>query len=121
MTLSWYTTVVDASDPGRLAAFWAEALHWTLAYEQPNDVAIEAPDDPDDRIPAIVFVLSAEAKTSKNRLHLDLNPADQDAEVQRLLALGATRADVGQREVGWVVLADPEGNNEFCILEPQKP
>jgi hypothetical protein len=50
-----------------------------------------------------------EEKTTKNRLHLDLRPDDRDAEVQRLLALGATRADVGQGEQSWVVLADPEG------------
>jgi hypothetical protein len=59
-----------------------------------------------------------EEKTVKNRLHIDVSPSgsDQNAEVERVLALGATRADVGQgRDVSWVVLADPEGN-EFCIL-----
>jgi predicted enzyme related to lactoylglutathione lyase len=57
-----------------------------------------------------------EGRTVKNRLHIDLNPDDRDAEVERLLALGATRADVGQSpEVTWVVLADPEGN-EFCVV-----
>lgn len=55
MTLRWYTTVVDADDPRRLADFWAAALGWVVAYEQPDDVAIEAPDDPDDRVPAIVL------------------------------------------------------------------
>jgi hypothetical protein len=48
-------------------------------------------------------------------LHLDFRPDDRDAEVARLLGLGATRADVGQGEQSWVVLADPEGN-EFCVL-----
>jgi hypothetical protein len=57
-----------------------------------------------------------EGKQSKNRLHLDLRPDDQQAEVERVLGLGAQRASVGQSdEVSWVVLADPEGN-EFCIL-----
>ncbi len=51
----------------------------------------------------------------KNRLHLDFRPDDRDTEVERMLALGATRSDVGQGEQAWVVLADPEGN-EFCIL-----
>ena len=51
----------------------------------------------------------------KDRLHLDFRPDDRDAEVERLLALGATRADVGQGDQSWVVLADPEGN-EFCVL-----
>jgi len=56
-----------------------------------------------------------EAKLSKNRLHLDFRPDDRDAEVERLVALGATRADVGQGDQPWIVLADPEGN-EFCVL-----
>jgi hypothetical protein len=56
-------------------------------------------------------------KTTKNRLHLDVNATDrdQDAEVERIIALGATRADIGQGDVSWVVLADPEGN-ELCVL-----
>ncbi len=54
-------------------------------------------------------------RSCKNRLHIDLRPDDQDAEVARLVALGAQRVDVGQGDVGWVVLADPEGN-EFCVL-----
>ena len=66
--------------------------------------------------PGLVFVPVPEAKRIKNRLHIDLVPDDRDAEVERLLALGASRADVGQDdEVTWVVLADPEGN-EFCVL-----
>ena len=59
--------------------------------------------------------LSTTRKPQKNRLHIDLNPDDQYAEVVRLLALGARRADIGQGEVSWVVLADPE-DNEFCVL-----
>jgi hypothetical protein len=56
----------------------------------------------------------------KNRLHFDLAPDDQDAEVERLLALGARRVDIGQGETrSWVVLADPEGN-EFCVLRPRR-
>ena len=66
-------------------------------------------------MPGLLFELVPEPKTGKNRLHLDFRPADQDAEVQRLLGLGATRADIGQGDVSWVVLADPEGN-EFCVL-----
>jgi len=55
---------------------------------------------------------------TKNRLHLDLTPKDQDAEVERVIELGATRVDIGQGEVGWVVLGDPEGS-EFCVLRPR--
>jgi hypothetical protein len=69
----------------------------------------------EDRMPGLLFVPVPEPKTIKNRLHLDFRPDDRDAEVERLLALGATRADVGQGDQPWVVLADPEGN-EFCVL-----
>src|SRR6185437_16026232 len=60
-------------------------------------------------------------KTARNRVHLDVAPYpgdDQAAEVARLRALGATDADVGQGDVPWTVLADPEGN-EFCVLTPR--
>ena len=67
-------------------------------------------------VPSVIFVPAQQKKTIKNRLHLDVLPLDgsQDEEVARLLALGARRADVGQTEVPWVVMADPEGN-EFCV------
>ena len=66
----------------------------------------------------LTFVRVPEGKVVKNRLHIDLNPVDRDQgeEVERVLALGASRADVGQGpDVSWVVMQDPEGN-EFCIL-----
>jgi predicted enzyme related to lactoylglutathione lyase len=111
-----YTVVIDADDPSALARFWAEVLDWKLVYEQPDEVVI-AKDE--DTYPGIVFVPVPETKTTKNRLHIDLAPEDQQAEVERILALGATRADVGQPDtVTWVVLADPEGN-EFCVLSPR--
>jgi hypothetical protein len=69
--------------------------------------------------PSVRLVTSSrqvpEGRTVKNRLHLDFRPDDQDAEVSRLLALGARPADIGQGEQSWVVLRDPEGN-EFCVL-----
>lgn len=120
MTVRWYSMVVDATDPTRLASFWAQALGWSIAYQEADEIAIEAPDDPGDHVPAIVFVRVAGSKTRKNRLHVDLNPDDQTVEVERLAALGASPVDVGQRNVGWVVLADPEGN-EFCVLRPHNP
>ena len=73
---------------------------------------------PDGSGSALLFIRVPDAKVIKNRLHLDLNPDDQEAEVRRLLALGATRKDIGQGDAGWVVLADPEGN-EFCVLTPR--
>jgi hypothetical protein len=65
----------------------------------------------------LTFVPVPEAKSGKNRLHIDVNPigCNQDEEVERLLGLGARRVDIGQGERSWVVLADPEGN-EFCVL-----
>ena len=80
------------------------------------DGAIEIGDRSGD-VPTLVFVPVDDVKTVKNRVHIDVNPlrSDQDEELARLLALGATRVDVGQGEQSWVVLADPEGN-EFCLL-----
>lgn len=112
MTLTWEQTVVDAHDPRTLGAWWARALGWVTTLDTEDEVEIRrAPDDE----PGLLFIPVADAKVVKNRLHLDLRPDDQDAEVARLVSLGAQRVDVGQGDVGWVVLADPEGN-EFCVL-----
>ncbi|MGK5627358.1 VOC family protein [Streptomyces sp. URMC 123] len=116
MALSLYQIAVDARDPRALARFWCRALDWQVLFEDPEEVVI-GPDQ--GTWPGIVFLAVPEGKTVKNRLHLDFSPDDRDAEVARLLALGARRADVGQGEdVTWVVLADPEGN-EFCVLSPK--
>ena len=112
MTLVWEQLVVDAAEPVALGEWWANALGWVVVNDDPDEFEIRpAP----DVLPGLLFALVPEAKSQKNRLHLDFRPADRDAEVDRLLALGATRADVGQGEESWVVLADPEGN-EFCVL-----
>jgi hypothetical protein len=112
MTLEWEQVIVDAADPAALGRWWAEALGWVAVHEAPDEYEIRpAP----DQVPGLLFVPVPEAKTVKNRLHLDFRPTDQRAEVERLLALGARRADVGQGEKSWVTLADPEGN-EFCVL-----
>ncbi|HEY1004516.1 MAG TPA: VOC family protein [Streptosporangiaceae bacterium] len=68
----------------------------------------------------LIFLKVPEGKTVKNRLHLDLRPADQDAEVARLQALGARQVSIGQGDVSWVVMADPDGN-EFDVLQPLTP
>jgi hypothetical protein len=117
MSLEWEQVVVDARDPAALAEWWRNALGW-VAVEggPPGDYEIRPALD---RLPGLLFGAVPEVKTVKNRLHLDLRPDDRDAEVERLLALGATRADVGQRDETWVVLADPEGN-EFCVLSSRK-
>ena len=111
----------DAGDPKALARFWLEAL---------DDYVLEYEDDEGDEVAisskggdawAILFLRVPDKKAVKNRLHLDLRPKDQDAEVERLLALGAKRVDVGQSEdVTWIVMADPE-DNEFCVLRALSP
>jgi Glyoxalase-like domain len=109
---------IDSADPHALAAWWRDVLDWTYVWEPaPDDEEIEiAP--PDGGATNMLFLKVAELKTVKNRLHLDIRPANdsaQPAELDRLLALGATRVDIGQGDVPWHVLADPEGN-EFCLL-----
>jgi len=103
---------IDARDPAALGRWWQEALGWVVVNDDPEEFEIRPAAD---RFPGLLFVAVREPKTMKNRLHLDFRPDDRDKEVARMLALGATRVDVGQGEVSWVVLADPEGN-EFCIL-----
>ena len=112
MELVWEQVVVDAHDPEALGRWWADALGWVVV----NDAADEFEIRPSpDQLPGLLFVSVPEGKTVKNRLHPDFRPADQAAEVARLVDLGARRAEIGQDDESWVVLADPEGN-EFCIL-----
>jgi predicted enzyme related to lactoylglutathione lyase len=116
--------VIDAADPSALAAFWAAALGWEVAADEPDEVVVWPAgfSYPSPGVLPLVFVPVAEPKTGKNRLHLDLSTTSQqhqDAEVERVLALGATRADIGQGDVPFEVLADPEGN-EFCVLDPRE-
>ena len=114
---------VDTADPAGLAAFWQSALGWRRTFEQDDEVVLEPPEgSPEDGIvPDLLFLRAPAAKAGKNRLHLDLRPGDQAAEVARLEGLGASRADVGQgSQVSWVVMADPDGN-EFCVLKPLTP
>ena len=116
MALKWEQIVVDCRDPVALGRWWCQALGWVIVNDDPDEFEIR-PDA--DTLPGLLFVSVPEAKTLKNRLHLDFRPDDQEAEVDRLLALGATRVDIGQGEVTWVVLADPEGN-EFCVLRSRQ-
>jgi predicted enzyme related to lactoylglutathione lyase len=114
--------VLDANDPPKMAGFWAAALGWEVeeedgeigvcpaGYEYPDPVAL-----------AVLFEPVPEAKAGKNRVHLDLatESAEHQAElVARLRSVGAQPVDIGQGDVPWTVLADPEGN-EFCVLEPR--
>ena len=117
------------ADCGRLGAivcdgsrevgyFWSAALGWPLVWDQDEETAIRAPDRTG---PFITWGPPVPRKVTKNRLHLDIappTPGDQRAAVDRLVSLGATRVDLGQGEVDWVVMADPDGN-EFCLLSPR--
>lgn len=138
MELRWYTLVVDCNDVAAQARWWAQALDWQIVYEAPDEVVVIPPRTwawipcpPRNGMPSVrvwcsglVFGQVPEAKAVKNRLHIDLAPhtsQDRDAEIEALLAAGATRVDVGQDddEVTWTVLADPEGN-EFCVLSARQ-
>ena len=112
--------VIDSHNCGKLARFWAEALGWRVTYEDAHQSVVEPPEGSAeiDVAPDLLFVQVPDEKMTKNRLHLDLRPSDQESEVDRLLALGARHAQIGQgRDVKWRVLTDPEGN-EFCVLPP---
>ena len=112
MPSRWEQVVVDAEDPARLGRWWAEALGYVIVDEQPDFVEIRPTPD---ELPGLFFLRSPAARTGKNRLHIDLRPDNQEAEVERLIDMGARYADIGQGDVNWVVLADPEGN-VFCVL-----
>ncbi|MDI2131112.1 VOC family protein [Yinghuangia seranimata] len=123
MPVSIHHIVVDAHDLPGLAGFWSEVLGWPILSAKPREVvvgpAVDAPF-------GLCFMPAGETrKTGKNRLHFDLNadpdvPGDREAEIERILALGARRVDVGQTgDESWLVLADPEGN-EFCVVRPKR-
>ena len=117
MSLEWEQVIVEADDPASLGSWWSRALGWVIVSDDAHEFEIRATPD---RLPGILFEpVDARKPTDKNRLHLDFRPGDQDAEVHRLLALGASRVDVGQGDVTWIVLADPEGN-EFCVLRARQ-
>ena len=114
------TVLVDCRDAEVLSAFWCAALGYEVVERSGDDVEIGPPGQPEKGpVPTLLFQAVPDPTPGKNRLHLDLNATDRDqaAELERLLALGATRADVGQTgEEPWHVLADPEGN-VFCLLQ----
>ncbi|GAA3281686.1 VOC family protein [Dactylosporangium vinaceum] len=116
MTSRIAAIAIDAHDLRKVADFWAAVLGWTVTEEVPDEIITIAPAG--EPGVSIDVVKVPEGKTVKNRLHLDIRAdgSTQAQEVERLLALGARPADVGQGpDVSWVTLADPEGN-EFCIL-----
>lgn len=106
---------IDAIRPRVVADFWCAVLGWRIVDEDSDIISI-APQD--QSWPSIDVIAVPEGKAVKNRLHFDLRADGVSTadELERLLALGARRVDVGQGpDVSWVVLGDPEGN-EFCLL-----
>lgn len=122
MDLRIQCVCIDTTNPARLADFWQAALGWRRTFEQDDQIVLEPPagSKEDGIVPDLLFLRVPEEPSAKNRLHFDLRPKDQAAEVARLERLGARRADVGQGDVEWVVMTDPDGNY-FDILRPLTP
>ncbi len=115
--------VVDSRDPEALAAFWSAVLGYRELSREEDAIEIGPEEGFGGAAPTLVFVPVPDPTPGKLRWHLDVSPTDrdQDAELERLLSLGARPADVGQTgEESWHVLADPEGN-EFCLLLRRVP
>jgi catechol 2,3-dioxygenase-like lactoylglutathione lyase family enzyme len=110
--------VIDCRDPQRLAEFWCKVLGFVVLDIDDGAVEIGPQEGFGGLQPTLVFSPTTEPKAGKLRLHIDVNATDrdQDAELERLLKLGARPADIGQTgEEPWHCLVDPEGN-EFCLL-----
>ena len=105
--------LIDCVDLDAMTAFWCQALDLEHVWTGPSGGHLLAAVDGSER--RLGLMPCQGEKTTKNRVHFDLRPDDQQAEVQRLESLGARRIDIGQADVTWVVMADPEGN-EFCVL-----
>ncbi|MGW4395715.1 VOC family protein [Amycolatopsis nivea] len=112
--------VAASEQPARLARFWSGLLGWQLTTESPDEAQVQPP--PGDGCDlTLLFAATTRPKTAKNRLHLDLastSGENQRETVARAVSLGARPIDIGQHNVPWIVLADPE-DNEFCVLEPR--
>lgn len=109
--------VIDCADPQSMARFWSEAMDWSLHEVSDDQAALRSTDGVG---PYLEFLRTPDVKTVPDRVHLDLLPYpgdDKAAEVARLRALGATDLDLGQGDVPWTCLNDPEGH-EFCVLAP---
>ena len=122
MALRLVQIAMNARDDSAAGRFWAEALGWGVSSEGPGVTSIEPVGFayPGPTAVCIDVIAVPEPKTVKNRVHIDLattSAAHQANLVARLQEFGATPADVGQGDVPWAVLADPEGN-EFCVLAP---
>ena len=112
MSISLHSITFDAADPVALATFWSAALDRPVADGASEWFAQLAPNR---RTAGMMFIRVPEGRTAKNRVHLDLAAADREAEVQRLVGLGATRHDEHDEQgIRWTVMEDVEGN-VFCV------
>jgi predicted enzyme related to lactoylglutathione lyase len=108
--------VLDCHDPHALAGFWSEALGYACLGEAGSYVLLL---DPEDRGPKLLLQGVPEAKAVKNRMHLDIDAVDIEAEAARLETLGAQRVEsqpMHEHGTNWILMADPEGN-EFCVCD----
>jgi predicted enzyme related to lactoylglutathione lyase len=118
MAVVLHHIVIDAHDLPSLARFWSQLLDWPILSEREREIVIGADETASV---GICFMPVADRKVVKNRVHLDLTcgAEERDAEIERILGLGARPVDVGQTGAeSWTVLADPEGN-EFCVVRPK--
>jgi len=108
--------VLDCRDPELIARFWSEVLGYRIVDRDADTVEIGPPEGTPSPM-TLLFSRSTDPKNDKLRLHIDVSATDRDqeAELARLLQLGAKKIDIGQGDVSWHVLADPEGH-EFCLL-----
>jgi predicted enzyme related to lactoylglutathione lyase len=112
--------VLDCADPVALSAFWAPALDYVSAGEFGSYVALFPNGRPG---PKLLLQRVAESKIAKNRMHLDIEVPDIEAEAARLVDLGATRqgdSTLNEHDTTWILMADPEGN-EFCVCDAGHP
>jgi Glyoxalase-like domain len=116
MALEWEQVIIDSQDSVKLGRWWTEVLGWVVVDDRRGEFEIRPTAD---TLPGLLFAEVPDTKQVKNRLHLDVRPDDQAAEVARLEGLGAARVDIGQGDQPWVVMVDPEGN-EFCVLGERK-
>ncbi len=112
------TVLIDCTDIDRMREFWQAALELEHVWTGPSGGYLLSA--PGSTSISLALMPCGDQKQGKNRLHLDLRPENQEAEVRRLEDLGAVRLHIGQRDVPWVVMADPEGN-EFCVLRSLHP
>ena len=128
MTSKFTELEIDCADPSSLARFWCSVLDYEVQGEGDGVVTIGSRLVPEGKShlgpvpPALTFAHVPEGKTVKNRVHLDVNPADreQGEEIARLVGLGATVVNDNRPEFSWVTLTDPEGN-EFDVLAGRCP